>query len=90
MPFNDKNQWVNPPIEMYPKDELDRGYSVCYCKEGVHLHQAGYEVELHMCSLCASEVANVEDFLTAEECEKLRPKVTVKDEINTPDNFDLM
>lgn len=90
MPFNDKNEWVNPPIESYPKSELDRGYSICYCKDYVHLHQSGYDCQMITCELCNKEVSTVKEFLTVEECEKLMPKVTVKDEIKSSGEYKLM
>lgn len=45
------------------QDDLDRGYSLCQeCAQGVHLHQAGYDVEMHMCSACKCHVADGEEF----------------------------
>lgn len=38
------------------------GHTLCECGEGVHLHEAGYEVDLHMCAVCRCEVADPEDF----------------------------
>lgn len=45
------------------------GHSLCECGEGVHLHEAGYEVELHMCAVCRCEVADPEDFVYPEIAE---------------------
>ena len=42
--------------------EMDQGYSLCECGKGVHLHQAGFEVETHICAQCGREVADKKDF----------------------------
>lgn len=38
------------------------GHTLCECGEGVHLHEAGYEVALHMCAVCRCAVADPDDF----------------------------
>lgn len=68
MPFNDKKEWIDPDSIPFDINDRERGYSVCvYCMKAVHLHQAGYEVELHNCNQCKSEVADIEHFLSADE-----------------------
>ena len=42
--------------------ELDQGYRVCECGDGVHLLQSGFEIDLNMCSLCQCEVADTGEF----------------------------
>ena len=44
------------------KQQNKEGHTLCECGEGVHLHEAGYEVDLHMCAVCRCEVADPEDF----------------------------
>jgi hypothetical protein len=44
------------------KQQNQSGHALCECGEGVHLHEAGYEVALHMCAVCRCEVADPEDF----------------------------
>jgi len=47
-------------------DDLDRGYSECYeCAEGVHIHQAGYDVQMHVCAMCKCHVADKTEFFNA-------------------------
>lgn len=44
-------------------EELERGFSECKeCDQGVYMHQAGYEVETHICSLCKCHVADRDEF----------------------------
>ena len=45
------------------------GHALCECGEGVHLHEAGYEVELHVCAVCRCEVADPADFVYPEIAE---------------------
>lgn len=47
--------------------ELDQGYKLCECGHGVLLLQAGYEVELHKCNQCMSEVADADVFFKTNE-----------------------
>ena len=47
--------------------ELERGYTQCDCGS-VHLHQAGYEVKLHCCSLCKQFVCTVIQVASEEKC----------------------
>lgn len=49
-------------VDMAEHNTTKTGHSLCECGEGVHLHEAGYEVELHMCAVCRCEVADPEDF----------------------------
>lgn len=69
MPFNDKMEWVHPENSLLERDE-HIGYTVCFCGKGIKLHQAGFDVELHMCSMCKEPVADKDEFfknLTAVE-----------------------
>lgn len=43
------------------------GYKVCHCGQGVHLLQAGYEIDLHMCSMCKSMVADKAEFFKYQD-----------------------
>ncbi|MBY0498868.1 MAG: hypothetical protein K2P74_04515 [Nitrosomonas sp.] len=82
MPFNDKKEWIDPDSIPFDIKDRERGYSVCvYCMKAVHLHQAGYEVELHNCNQCKSEVADIEHFLSADEIAKLSPKIEEKKKV---------
>lgn len=44
-----------------PTEDQERGYTQCDCG-AVHLHQAGFEVSLHCCSLCKQWVTSADDF----------------------------
>jgi hypothetical protein len=48
------------------KSTPNQGYSICECGEGVLLHEAGYEVTLHMCAVCRCMVADTTDFANPE------------------------
>lgn len=61
MPFNEKNEWINPEDSHKERDEYV-GYRVCSFGDGVELLQAGYDVNMHFCSLCKREVADSDDF----------------------------
>ena len=39
-----------------------RGYQFCPCGDGVHLLEAGFDVEGRQCEKCERFVANIEDF----------------------------
>ena len=41
-------------------------HTLCECGEGVHLHEAGYENDLHMCAVCRCMVADTADFEKSE------------------------
>jgi hypothetical protein len=47
---------------MTNKNIQNQGYSICECGDGVLLHEAGYEVTLHMCAVCRCMVADPDDF----------------------------
>jgi len=50
---------------MIPKptdEEKDRGHSLCACDDGVLLHQAGFDIDLHMCTMCKQMVADRDEF----------------------------
>lgn len=47
---------------MKKAEDRKEGYTLCKCGQGVLLHEAGTESELHMCAVCRSEVADPEDF----------------------------
>ena len=51
---------------MTNKITKSEGYSLCDCGEGVHFHEAGYETDLHMCSVCRCMVADPDDFANPE------------------------
>lgn len=59
--MNEKGEWTNPFDSHKERDECV-GHKVCHCDQGVHLLQAGYEIDLHMCSMCKSMVADKEEF----------------------------
>ena len=44
------------------KQKEKTGHTLCECGEGVHLHEAGYEADLHMCAVCRCMVADPVDF----------------------------
>jgi len=46
--------------------ELDQGYQICPCGDGAHLLQSGFEVDLTMCPQCMREIADIDDFKTAD------------------------
>jgi ribosomal protein S14 len=48
------------------QQDYDRGYQVCPCGDGVCLLQAGFEVDLTLCPQCMREVADIDDFKTAD------------------------
>lgn len=48
--------------DMTTEQDKEKGYEVCECGKGVMLHQAGFEVNLHMCSLCKQSVADPDEF----------------------------
>jgi hypothetical protein len=39
-----------------------RGYQFCPCGDGVHLLEAGFDVDTTMCGQCMREVADIDDF----------------------------
>lgn len=46
-------------------NDHETGYSICYdCGDGVHLHRAGYDIDLKMCSMCKQMVADKNEFLS--------------------------
>jgi histone acetyltransferase (RNA polymerase elongator complex component) len=50
-------------MSWYVNKDIERGYSECLeCKKCLILHQAGFEVDVHMCSLCGQMVADKEGF----------------------------
>jgi hypothetical protein len=53
-------------MTMTNKSTPSQGYSICDCGEGVLLHEAGYEVDLHMCAVCRCMVADTADFANPE------------------------
>lgn len=67
MPINEKGEWINPPENPFPKDELERGYSECACGHGISLHQAGYDAEMYLCGMCKREVADAVDFFKFQD-----------------------
>jgi len=48
------------------QQELNQGYQVCPCGDGVHLLQSGYDVDLTMCPQCVREIADIDVFKTAD------------------------
>jgi len=48
------------------RQELEQGFQICPCKYGVHLLQAGFDVELRLCGSCFRLVADIDDFKTAD------------------------
>lgn len=42
--------------------DKEQGYKVCECGHGVHLLQAGFEIDLHSCEQCGEHVADKDDF----------------------------
>ena len=51
-------------------EEMERGYTQCDCGK-IFLHQAGYELELHCCSLCKQWVASADEFFGKDAVEIL-------------------
>lgn len=45
------------------EQEKDQGYRVCECGHGVHLLQAGFEIDLHSCEQCGEHVADKDEFM---------------------------
>lgn len=66
MPINDKGEWINPEDSQKEADDY-RGYSECWCKRGIHLRQADYEIDLHMCAMCKCEVADPDVFFKFQD-----------------------
>ncbi|MBY0484583.1 hypothetical protein [Nitrosomonas sp.] len=48
------------------QQELEQGYQICPCKHGVHLLTAGFDVDTTMCQGCMREIADIDDFKTAD------------------------
>ena len=47
----------------FTDEEKEQGYSICKeCKNGVRLLQAGFDVDTHVCAMCKTEVADIDDF----------------------------
>jgi hypothetical protein len=53
------------------QQELNQGYQICPCNEGVHLLQSGFDVDLTMCPQCVREIADIDDFKNAAGIEIL-------------------
>lgn len=66
MPANEKGEWTNPFDSHQERNEYI-GYKVCSCKEGVELLQAGYDVQMYLCSTCKREVADAADFFKYQD-----------------------
>lgn len=73
MPMNEKGEWTNPEDSQKEADDY-KGYSECRCGKGVHLRQAGFEVDLHRCATCKSEVADAEEFFTFQYAVRVMSK----------------
>lgn len=73
MPMSEKGEWINPEDSHKERDEYV-GHTVCHCNQGVHLHQAGYEVTLHMCAMCKSMVADKTEFFKFQDGMKVLSK----------------
>jgi len=61
---------MNKPAEKAPNRSAVNypAWTVCdVCKEGVHLHEAGFEVELHRCNMCGNHVADRAEFFKFNE-----------------------
>lgn len=67
MPFNEKNEWVDPPENFFDKKDQELGYSVCACGEGVFIHQAGFDCDMHMCAVCRKMVADKTEFFKFQD-----------------------
>ena len=61
MAFNDKKEWVNAEDSQKLADEF-KGYTVCFCGDGVLLHQAGFDCEMKKCEKCMNIVAERKGF----------------------------
>ena len=45
------------------KHEKEIGYELCKdCDSGIHLNEAGFEIETHICSQCKCFVADKDEF----------------------------
>lgn len=53
------------------QQDYDRGYQICPCKHGVHLLSSGFDVDIAMCQGCMREIADIDDFKTADGVEIL-------------------
>jgi len=49
-------------ISEQTRQELEQGYQICPCGDGVHLLQAGFEVPLYHCKKCEKMMARNEEF----------------------------
>lgn len=50
-------------MNWYANTDIERGYSECMeCRDCVHIHQAGYECDMHICAICGMFVADREEF----------------------------
>lgn len=50
-------------INKSTQDEQKIGYSACKeCTSGIHLNEAGFEVETHLCAQCKCYVADADEF----------------------------
>lgn len=43
--------------------EKTQGYKTCECGHGVHLLQAGFEIETYSCDQCGEHVADKDEFV---------------------------
>ena len=50
------------------------GHKLCSCGDGVELFQAGYDVKMHICSLCKREVADAAEFFKFQDGVKVMSK----------------
>lgn len=66
MPMNDKGELTNPDDSHKERDEYV-GYTVCFCKQGIKLHQAGFDCETHVCAMCKCEVADPDVFFKFQD-----------------------
>lgn len=74
MPVNEQGEWINPPENPFPKDDIERGYSECACGHGVSLNQAGDDAEMYLCSMCRRDVADAKDFFKFQEGARILSK----------------
>lgn len=56
--------------------ELEQGYQICPCGDGVCLLQAGFDVDLTQCPQCMREVADADEFFNVPASET--PKILNK------------
>jgi hypothetical protein len=50
-------------MNWYVNKDVERGYSECReCNDCLHLHQSGFDCDMHLCAICGQHVADKTEF----------------------------